>query len=260
MAIDYATISNTTGTYPNVTANNVTAPGAGDGTPYTKAVIDDLWGFAQAVLTYGGATPTGVAESATNSQRLDAIVNSLSPPGTVVGWHGSTNPLVFGARLIELQGQGVLRTSYPDLDTACYVGNSLNGTAEAYYRADDSAGTSRNTSGIYLILPDARGVALRGYDPSEIYDPDGSTRIFPDTQTHSMEQHRHNVLAGGSAVLVANEVTNKNGGSASSFDFITWNFVGPAAVFAEDVVVGSANTNNFETRMVNLQVKWCVRY
>ena len=262
MAIDYATSANTSGAFPDVVSNNVTAPGAGDGTPYTKAVIDDLWGFAQAVLTYGGLTPTGVTESSSNSQRLNALRDSLSPVGTIVGWHGNDSPSVFGARLLELQGQGVLRTSYPDLDAACWVGGIDNHHAESYFRANDAAGAVRNPGGAYLILPDARGKVLRGIDTSGIHDPDGSTRIFPDTQGFALEEHAHYVTTIFGDYLKANEATSKDGGGAGTLDLITAATTPGASALTQVIAnYDSPATNTaVETRMVNLQVKWCVRY
>ena len=83
--IDYSTIANTVGTFPDVVAQNASGPGSTDGTPYLKSVIDDLWGARQALLDAAGMTPTGVTESATVSQQKEAIQKISGSPGEVVG-------------------------------------------------------------------------------------------------------------------------------------------------------------------------------
>jgi hypothetical protein len=154
--IDLTTVANISGTFPNIVTVNETIPDAGDGTPLVKKWVDDHWGFQQAVLNHAGTTPSGVNESASVSQVLNGLISILSPVGSVIAWHGNVLPQTLGHRLLHLDGSGVLRSSYTDLDAACYVGDANNNDSnyEAYYRADDSGGTSRNTSGIYLILPD----------------------------------------------------------------------------------------------------------
>lgn len=70
---DYSVIANTTGSFPSIATRNVTTPGAGDGTPITKVVMDDIWGFFQALMNEVGDTPSGDSEVFDDSQLLDAI-------------------------------------------------------------------------------------------------------------------------------------------------------------------------------------------
>lgn len=59
--------------YPFGQARNVTTPGDGTGTPLEQAWVNDLFGWQQALLTEAGITPSGVPDTARNSQHLDAL-------------------------------------------------------------------------------------------------------------------------------------------------------------------------------------------
>jgi hypothetical protein len=194
--IFYESIANTIGTFPNTTAKNASGGGATDGTPYIRAVVDDLWGFSQALMDAANLTPNAVTESATASQRLDALRRVLGYPGEVIAWMGAGDPqtVVPGMRLLALNGQGILRANYSELDAVVYVGNPLNPTAPAFYHADDAAGTIRNIAGVYLILPDLRGYFLRGLDVAETKDKDGASRIQGDSEVPALPKHRHQIM------------------------------------------------------------------
>ena len=158
MATDaQSAFTNTNGVaFPNTEAVNASGPTATDGTEYVKNFVDNYaFGPQQALLNRAGITPNGTAESATNSQELEAMQRLFSHAGEAVDWYGS-DPATLGVRILILEGQGVLVASYPDLVAATYVGDANNPTAEAFYRADDAAGATRNTAGNYFILPDAR--------------------------------------------------------------------------------------------------------
>lgn len=59
--------------YPFGQARNVTTPGDGTGTPLEQAWVNDLFGWQQALLTEAGITPSGVPDTARNSQHLQAM-------------------------------------------------------------------------------------------------------------------------------------------------------------------------------------------
>lgn len=66
-------IAPSTSSYPYGEARNITTPGDGTGTPWEQALINDLFGFQQALLTESGLTPSGSPDTATASQYLAAI-------------------------------------------------------------------------------------------------------------------------------------------------------------------------------------------
>lgn len=78
MAINPSTSfpSNTTtpnASYPYGGARDVVSPGDGSGTPFVAEMLNDIFGFQQAVLTEADITPSGVPDTATDSQYLDAL-------------------------------------------------------------------------------------------------------------------------------------------------------------------------------------------
>jgi hypothetical protein len=203
--IDPAGIANTIGVFPNVEAVNSSTGSSLDGTPLLANIRDDIWGYQQAVLNAVGATPSGSVETSSTSQILDSQKKLFGVTGEVVWWQaadgsgGVKDPatMTLPPRLLLLNGQGILRANYTDLDATCYVGNTNNAAVAAagggYYRADDAAGTAPNISGIYLILPDCRGYAIRGSDPLGTTDKDGA-RYVGEPQSDSIKEHRHDAL------------------------------------------------------------------
>jgi hypothetical protein len=253
--INYDTVPNTVGTFPNVVSQNATAPGATDGTPYLKSVIDDLWGSRQALMDAAGLTPTGVTESPTASQQKEAIQKISGYPGEVIAWMGNdSDPSTLGIRLLPLNGQGILRASYPDLDAACYVGDSANPTAEAFYRADDAGGTSRNTTGIYLILPDSRSAFIRGHLTMYSGERQGEYNDW------ALAKHGHEVYGSPADSEWPQKTVVQSGTGVQVYAVQT---TGATNLFASDdqiTDVPSANIVNGDLYPMNLAALWCIRY
>lgn len=59
--------------YPYGEARNISAPGDGTGTPWEAALVNDIFGFQQALLSEASVTPSGDPETATTSQYLQAL-------------------------------------------------------------------------------------------------------------------------------------------------------------------------------------------
>jgi|AntRauTorckE5430_2_1112549.scaffolds.fasta_scaffold00152_30 hypothetical protein len=60
--------------YPLGSARNVTVSGDGTGTPFVADLVNDSFGFQQAILGAAGFTPTGNPDTARESQYLDGIL------------------------------------------------------------------------------------------------------------------------------------------------------------------------------------------
>ena len=261
-------VNNATGTFPGTVAQNVSAPGEGDGTEFVAATVDDTWGFHQALLDYAGLTPDAVTEAPGTSQMVEALKLCFGHPGEVVMWHGVEDPNTeHGCKLLPLEGQCIKARDYADLFGAVYVGDGNNATYPAYYRCDNVNGTNRNVTGIYLRLADTRGMFVRGYDATGENDPDGASRLFPggmtaqpqnlDSQPCSMQEHDHRIKTddGNYAnTSVSYTMTPAPGG--------TLLFV--AEVAATDALETQAllgvATDADETRPINVQVQFCIRY
>ena len=162
--IDYAsTFINTSGAFPDILAINETAPGAADGTEFVAALVNDIWGRAQALMDYAGLSPDGVTEAPDTAQILEALCKGfgIGPGMGVIYWKNGA-PATNGDRVLLLQGQVILIATYPLLAAAVYCGDAKNATAPAFYKTSDAGGTIRSTAGTYLVLPDTRGLSLKG--------------------------------------------------------------------------------------------------
>jgi len=76
--------------YPLGSARDVTAPGSGDGTPFVASLVNDTWGFYQALLAEATITASGTPETAVASQYLESLkaitrgeLATESEPGTI---------------------------------------------------------------------------------------------------------------------------------------------------------------------------------
>ena len=173
-------------------ATNISGPAAVDGTGLQAVILNDPWGFHQAVLKATSIVPSGTVEDADTSQILDGLKNMLSPVGTVIQGFWNADPSTLDYRVLPLEGQGILVANYVELTASVYVGDLDNPTAEAFYRSTDSGGTSRSTTGAYLQLPDTRGSFLRDNDSGMTYDPYGD-RTMGETQHFYIQKHSHYV-------------------------------------------------------------------
>jgi len=243
--------------FPDTEAVNVSAPAAGDGTEWIAAWANDHMGARQALMDYMGYTPNAVGEGVGASQFLDAI-KAQNPAGTVVAWHGATDMSNFG-RWIQLEGQAVLISDYPDLVAACYIGDGNNADAlfKGYFKTSDAGGTTRNTGGPYFVLPDSRGYALRGYDPSGSVDPEGASREFPDYQFHAVQEHYHRVVDSTTGDFPGLQTHLLETGLVAKFFYgLEVSYDG---VETESTIRG-ASSNPDETRMANLVCKFAIKY
>lgn len=170
--IDYAAVlTNTSGSFPDIDAVNVSAPGAGDGTEFVAAMVNDIWGRAQAVMDYAGLTPDSVQEAPDTAQFLEALNKGwgIGPGCGVIYWKDGT-PTANGDRVLLLQGQVVLIANYPLLVAATYIGDGNNADTDytGFYKTSDAGGTTRSTSGTYFVLPDTRGLSLKNIGDATI--------------------------------------------------------------------------------------------
>jgi len=272
--IDYGTIANTSGSFPSVIGVDASGGGAVDGTPYIADVVNDIWGANQALMDAAGLTPDGVAESSTASQRLLAIQRIAGHPGEIFLWGGTGDPTADGVRAVQCTGQ-VLSLSggtYDDLVTATYVGDPNNTAAHtaggAFVKTSDAGGTTPSTSGTYFVLPDLRGMFVRGEDAGAVNDPAGASRYLGDSQTEMVNQHNHylneQVLfapAFTSAGTTLHWVCQTNPGVGSPIQIYNNHLtsaVDLGSLWAETLVSLAPAPN--ETRPVNSNFRWSIRY
>ncbi len=227
------------------------------GLPQTTAVAkDDTIHIVQ----------SSIDKRATIQQVIDAISNTILPAGYILPAAWNNDPATLGIRALPLIGQGVLRASYSDLDTVVYCGDGSNATASSFYHADDINGTIRNTAGIYLIFPDSKGKAIRGYDSTGTIDPDGATRDIGSEQLDSLQRHGHSVyVSSGIPTTGASYHTRIVGGTIASDGATTGNAIDINSLTSR---LGTYNTEGaggtprvgIESRMRNLAFNYMITY
>lgn len=274
---DYAVaFTNFSGAFPDILAVNASGPSATDGTEFVSNMINDsMWGVMQMILNRAGLSPNGVLESDSASQIREALQKGFGGfPGEVKQWHLDDDPGISGHRALLLNGQGILRANYVDLDTDCYVGDANNAAVAAaggaYFRADNSDGSSPNIAGIYLILPETRGYTPRGLDVAATVDPDGASRYLGDNQVDAMQR-----ITGtwGVGLHAAPTVPLIDGHSGVFTVGASDSAASPSGLFGVTAIVdgvafdnststspNAAKTDDVETRMSNFSTKFVVWY
>jgi hypothetical protein len=233
-----------------------------------KPLLDDFWGFFQQVLSSAGITPSGNPDEVGASDIFDGMRRTSGHPGMITPIVLNDAPAIYGIRMLLLDGSGILRANYSDLDDAVYVGDSDNGTAGAFYHANDAGGTIRATGGPYLILPDGRGRFPRGLDSSGTIDPDGASRFLGDDQLDATERHNHLIRAVGTSKYAFNPARGAATGSNEMIELSSTtadiDIIADSVNIGEDITGFSQVTGvgkvDSETRARNFAVNWAIWY
>ena len=252
-----------TGTFPSVEAIPVSGNGLKDGTPITAAMINDIWGWMQALMDTAQQTPNGNNETYDASQLEACLKLSYGYPGELVMFCGNLTNLASakssGLRLLALDGTTYLIADYSWMSAATYCGDSNNPTAEGFYKTSDSGGTTRSTSGTYIVLPDYRGVFIRGSDEragGTSHEPD--TRILHSLQHDKIKKHGHYVHSALNS-FARYDASEFQPGAAPGLVYSATKYTDTLYSYDEKIV-GSSQLINQETRPINRNVTMCVRY
>ena len=116
--------------YPYGKARDVTEAGDDTGTPFQEDLINDLFGFQQALLVESNTTPSGTPDTATNSQQLNAVKDITSKP---VGAE-------FETILALITGVSLNRGS--NFDFASYIANGNRKVKTTYNNLTSKAGSA----------------------------------------------------------------------------------------------------------------------
>lgn len=68
--------------FPEGKAQDITSPSDGTGTPWVAALLNDVFGFQQAILKESAIIPSGSNENANNSQYLEGLKAIVVPNAT----------------------------------------------------------------------------------------------------------------------------------------------------------------------------------
>jgi len=280
----FSDFENTSDSFPDTLAVNSSEPTRRDGTAITADVLNDLWGFFQALLFESDQTPNTDGEYAeretggvSGSQAVRAVRALGGAPGEIVYFAGSIDgdglpdTTMTPTRLMVMAGQIIPIASYPHLVTATYIGmdNNNNTDYTGFYKCN-SAG-ERTILGTYFKIPDCRGMFVRGLDSGRGFDvgrtEDDTQDVVSDVQLSSVGQHIHDVkdkaesLNPTFALWYYNPTylnTVSGGTRTDSYNFyVPWPSV---TSFETEVASGYTDAGQNEIRPTNIAFHTMIRY
>jgi len=266
--------------YPLGKARDVAVAGDGTGTPFVAALVNDIFGLQQWLLSKAGITASGTNDGAVTSQYGDAIRKISGYPGKmdIVTW--PTIPTGLRAFFLDgSMGATVSVATYPDLVAASYVGDGNNAAAHAadgkFCKTSDAAGLTPSTSGAYLTIPDMRFRAPRGL---------GGGRYMGHYEADQVQSHNHLIVDVTAAAGVQDAYIGATlSGTAGTIDGLGHPPAGPTQARGDAVAdndemgeaigthgvarqdsTGSTITGHgrvgTETRMMNVGIKYILWY
>ena len=162
---------------------------------------------------------------------------------------------------LKANGAAINATTYANLATAIYVGDTLNPTALFGYKCTDPLNptTTRSTSGSYIVIPDLRGEFIRGWDDARGID---TGREFGSAQKGTLVGGYDNDNSFAEIGILPNKATRDYGG-----DSIT----NPSEYGITEVVWGAGISRNIWstsfvnhwytiTRPRNIALLACIKY
>jgi len=200
-------------------------------------MVNNIWGYFQALMNQAGLTPNGLQEAYNASQLLTASQLLFGAAPGDLYQSLVQNPATLGVRALILTGQVITIASYPNLVANTYIGdtNNPNTAYQYFYKCSDAGGTTRSTSGTYYQLPDFRGVFLRGLDIGGTRNPNGTSDFLGNFRSFAMQGHHHAFVGGL---------------FAASGSGTTWNLV--AAGSAGDDSIKSPTTDGTHGAVINV--------
>lgn len=172
------------------TPSTPTVPGSLDGTPLEKAMLNDIFGFQQALLTEAAIVPSGNAETALASQYLDALKILFARLGVVNNW---TAQQYFATQTIT-SSLGVLDW---DLNTEQVAVTTLTEDTTL------NAPTNQQNGGQYRLLVIQNGTGGWALNFNGVYVPAVSGGSLPTIATGVSEYTLLNFDSDGTNMRVA---------------------------------------------------------
>ena len=239
--------------WPATVAKNASGPSAVDGTPFCADLINDLWAWQENLMNLAGIAPSGVSDTYSLSDVVNAIRRAGQQPGLIVNSCLNATMLAL-CRFLPLTGQVVAVASYPDLVTATYCGDANNASAPAFYKTSDAGGATRSTTGAYFVLPDAKGLVVRGIGNNAKIQPVNAAYYYTGgtlvgyLTTDAMMGHMHNPAS------IFGFSTSGTGIAAGSSGTAT-TLTGPVT----DGTFGTPRTT-YEMRPASIGAQLCITY
>ena len=118
--------------YPYGGAQNITTPGDGTGTPWEAALVNDMFGMWQRLLSLAGIVPSGSPETAVTSQYFDSMLTLFNDRSTIHNIASDANYTLTGDQnlrnYVAITDTGVVLTAgrsviVNDLERVLYFSN-----------------------------------------------------------------------------------------------------------------------------------------
>src|SRR5690348_5161663 len=171
--------------YPYGKAQNVAVEGDGTGTPYEKDLVNDIWGFLQALLVEADITPSGSVDTAIVSQYLEAVRvvggRRLLEHRAMREWQASPLPFAVSAR--DCRFQFLVHPALPSLsqDAVIAVGwNTVDADKLSYARSLD--GTVFDAEPLGADTTEGPRCAATGADGEFLTGAVGSGQVVSHTE------------------------------------------------------------------------------
>lgn len=108
--------------YPHGKAQNVAVEGDGTGTPLEKDIVNDVFGFQQAILAAAAVAPSGVPDKVGASQYLSALPKAL---GLLGGLFVPTTPIQIGGAGLQIVNAPFTASGTSQFNGMLYVSSQL---------------------------------------------------------------------------------------------------------------------------------------
>ena len=156
--------------------------------PASNAVIKKIIDGSEIAVEVGDMVANGIYKihrnSANNAWILLNPETRFNLTGEIKAWASSSVPSGY----LECNGAEVAISSYSNLSTAIYVGDSNNADTDLVFGYKTDGSGTRSTGGTHIKLPDLRGEFIRGWDNSRGID---SSRKLGSYQADELKSHNH---------------------------------------------------------------------
>ena len=269
---DKAIVVNSTG--DNLSTKNLADIGLAPVTDFAKTLLDDttntqarttldVYSKSEAEQKANSLTEKSsvvaddkfiIADSEDSNNSKKVALSNIGLTGEIKTWTSSSVPSGY----LECNGAEVAISSYGNLSTAIYVGNSNNADTDLVFGYKTNGSGTRSTSGTHIKLPDLRGEFIRGWDNSRGID---SGRKLGSYQADKFKSHDHYMTNSGSFAsdLSGSESIYRSRG-VSQGAMTNENFEYDLGGSSAEANTGkTSNTGDSETRPRNISLMYIIK-
>lgn len=228
-------VVNTNTRIDNLNATSI--PITDSGAHYAATNVETA--LSEIVTTIKGTMPTLSANDIATI--FTTFFRVVHPTGGIIQGYWDTEP--YGT--LEMKGQTVNRSDYPDLWTFANTSGTAIVISEASWGASDKTMFSNGNGTTTFRLPDLRGLFLRSWDHSRGLD---SGRGLATLQQDDLKAHTHDV-----------NIPTNDGDHASPYTPPVLGQTDRVAI-ATNYPAAATSTGGAETRPKNVSLMTCIYY